>query len=114
MTLIERLEAATGPSRELDMQICIVLNIDCQVCCDNPIVDEQNEITSCCGNPNVEPPALTASLDAALSLFADEETAFRELYEVMVWFATEGPIFKPTLLELRKRLIIAALKARMK
>lgn len=116
--LIAALEKAEGPSRELDYQISDAAGIDRREFCEHPV-----EIASacgqylvgqqCCGSPvEVEARPYTSSIDAALTLFADEAAAFRAVYEIMIEWATEGPTWKPTLWWLLKRLCIAALRAR--
>jgi hypothetical protein len=123
MTLVERIEALTEPSEEADAHIWnAIYGHDKSWVAQSKFNFKWCVYEKCPRNGErlVEnrkagaqlKDAYTSSLDAALMLFADEETAFRELYEVMCWFATEGPIFKPTIFALNKALCIAALKAR--
>lgn len=61
--LIERLEKATGPDRELDGEIADFLGVDCRECCACPIQNGYDEPPECCGNPDWIPPEYTRDAD---------------------------------------------------
>lgn len=63
--LIERIEAASGPDRELDAQICIAIGLSQ----DNSIACQDGWCVGSATNPNPHlSPAFSASIDAAMSL----------------------------------------------
>lgn len=113
MSLIARLEAATGPDRELDAEIVCALN-------GYTIHEDTRQFfpkhfafwsgkpwESLCSNCSSWP-EYTSSLDAALSLGRDEAEAMAALY-----WATCGTIsVNTTQFQVRKRVILHCLKAR--
>lgn len=99
--LIERLEKATGPSRELDRDIAHLINWYPSGITD--IGCYHDPAAGCTGGEIYKPPAFTASIDAALTTFRSEELALWELWETLKYAGTKQELINGTL--------VAALRA---